>query len=124
MFKIREWRQDSGNYYLDDGHNNNLHSDGSVIPCAREYWPTREQAQAVLDKHQPKHVWKHGDVFDEKYSCYPKIYIHVWGEKPQVFHLTGGMYGCNGMGLPACSAVSSYIDNPNATFLFNIADKL
>ena len=69
---------------VDDNYNY-LHSDGVVYPCG-EYWPTKEQAQAVLDKFRhaekfarlafsysmgtasfqtkiepkPKHIWVHG----------------------------------------------------------------
>ncbi len=97
-------------------------SDGTVVQISAE-------TEAKLRKaFEPKHVWKHGDVFDEGDGVYPKIYIHVDGEKPQVFHLSGGMFtgtfGCGDRGLPAFSEASSYTNFPQATFLFNIKDKL
>ncbi|KKK57424.1 hypothetical protein LCGC14_3054590, partial [marine sediment metagenome] len=97
-----------------------MHSDGSVLNTC-EYWPTRELAQAVLDKYQPAHVWVHGDVFDDGNGQWPKIYIHIMGEKPQVFRLCGPI-GENGM--PTLSMVKSYTNCPGVTFLFNIKDKL
>lgn len=72
----------------------------------------------------PPHVWEHGDVFDEGDGRYPKIYIKVRGKEPQVFHLSGGMFGCNGKGLPALSEAKEYIEWPAVMFLFNIKDKL
>ncbi len=53
----------SNSYYIGKGTGDYMHRDGEIVPGATEYWPTREQAQAVLDKFQPKHVWVHGDVF-------------------------------------------------------------
>lgn len=93
-----------------------LHSDGSVFKTP-EYWPTRKDAQAVLNKFQPKHVWKHGDVFELSKGT---ILIYLVGEHEEelVFKISG--YG-----------FTAHNDNQTAaywlrgaTFLFNIKEKL
>lgn len=52
-------------YFISDGDRDYMHRDGEVIHDACEYFPTEEQAQAVLDKFRPTpppHVWVDGDV--------------------------------------------------------------
>jgi len=91
-----------------------LHSDGSVFAHCPEYWPTREHAEQILDEYypKPKHVWKNGDVF--KIQGYPMIYLCEGMSLPRVHHLTSGH-------MATCS-IESYLKD--ATFLFNIAEKL
>ncbi len=93
-----------------------LHSDGSILTTS-EYWPTREQAQAVLDKFQPKHVWVHGDVFKFKTDCDYGILIylnHICEILPKLEYVDRE---CD-----THSGLDYYLDS--ATFLFNIKDKL
>jgi hypothetical protein len=95
-----------------DNNHNYLHSDGVVYPCG-EYWPTREQAQAVLDKFQPApppHVWTHGDVFENSAGVF--IYFEPYGGK-----VTINVLRSKGSGTPN-------IQLPGSTFLFNIKDAL
>ena len=61
MFRVKEY-DESGTFIIQDELGRNLHSDGSIYETA-ECFPTEKIAQAVLDKYQPKHEWKHGDVF-------------------------------------------------------------
>lgn len=89
-----------------------LHSDGSIYGTG-EYWPTREDAQAVLDKFQPKHVWKHGDVFINRTGT-TMIYIMLIN-KPQIFCCPGE---CSGH----VTDMEYYLEN--AKFLFNIKEKI
>ena len=90
-----------------------MHRDGEIVHGATEYWPTREQAQAVLDKFQfqPPHVWKRGDVF-----YYSNCIMVYWeqADQPRVSYMEDG--------LTASCNVTSYLKY--ATFLFNIKDKL
>lgn len=72
----------------------------------------------------PPHVWKNGDVFTDEGGGHPKVYIHVYGRKPQVFHLSNAREAKNGEGLAAPWPVSDYTDQPGVEFLFNIKDKL
>lgn len=120
MFEIRIWSQKNNNHYIKDEHNNYLHSDGSVYPCAAEYWPTQEVAQIILDKFQPKHVWEHGDVFECKEEIEGAIMIYMGAkyDKPQVFYLLHSVYSDLHATLPACRYLK------NAKFLFNIRSKL
>jgi hypothetical protein len=101
---------------VDDNHNY-LHSDGAVYNCG-EYWPTREQAQVVLDKYRPLHVWRHGDVFvgmdGEKYMYFRLVQGYPRGV-PMVFSLDGYIVYRGSKIIPICKY---------ATFLFNINDKL
>jgi hypothetical protein len=96
---------------------NHLHCDGSVYHMCPEYWPTREQAQAVLDKHRP-HVWKHGDVFRRK-SGAVDIYIML-NAGPIVYNLRSKYY----RGHPGTAAPDYKVCLADAKFLFNIKDKL
>ena len=111
MFEVRCGTGIKHNYYVSDGFDNYLHSDGSVLSCA-EFWPTREQAQAVLDKYQPEHVWEHGDVFKRE-SGTVMIYIDTIGKGASVFCVDHKPYVNGGL---SCT--------DGATFLFNIKDKL
>ena len=60
MFEVKGYAH--GNCFISDGNDNYMHRDGEIVSGACEYWPTKKQAQAVLDKYQPPHVWKDGDV--------------------------------------------------------------
>lgn len=110
MFRVK---QNSGYFQISDKNGKHLHSDGSILKTI-EYWPTREQAQAVLDKYQPAHVWEHGDVFEEKRGT-TMIYL-VIDATPYVYCCPGPCWGAHD------NSVSSYLQN--ATFLFNIKEKL
>jgi len=98
------------NWFIMDacGH---LHSDGKILD-SREYWPTEEEAQAVLDKFYPKpqHVWEHGDVFSN--SCGIQIYL-----KRQGGEFTINLERENSNGTP-------YVQLNGAKFLFNIKEKI
>lgn len=123
MFEIKEYGSYRSFYISEQvglSGDRYLHCDGSIL-STREYWPTKEQAQVVLDKYRPAHVWVHGDVFAQENGDYPKIYIHVIDEEPQVFHFCG-LTG--NRGLPALNTAKVYTDWPGTVFLFNIKDKL
>lgn len=94
---------------VDDNHKY-LHSDGVVYPCG-EYWPTEKQAQAVLDKFQPRHKWVHGDVFANVVS---DRWIYLC---PESVPIVVDMNRAGGGGTPECQL-------EGATFLFNIKDAL
>lgn len=96
-----------------------LHSDGSVY-STREFWPTRELAQSVLDKYQPAHVWKHGDVFETETLSQGRqtmIFLSVQGLETCVIFLASNSRNRN-----ASRQLGAYLKN--ATFLFNIKSKL
>jgi len=102
-------------YTIQDEENGNyLHSDGSWFMLCPEWWPTREFAQAVLDKYQPpkpEHVWEHGDVFRRE-SGTVMVYLVIADVGPVVYLLT---YAGPGKGmLDICLA--------DATFICNIKD--
>lgn len=103
--------------FISDGTNTYLHSDGSILNTV-EYFPTHEQAHAVLDKFQPKHEWVHGDVMIEQDGSYPKMYIDLDHDDggPRVIHLQGGS---GNKGLIACGKISDYFRS-NPVFLFNV----
>ncbi len=87
-----------------------LHSDGSILTTS-EYWPTREQAQAVLDKFQPKHVWVNGDVFKNEFGTSMIFLDPLTGKEVRsISSRCAGTCGLNQL--------------IAATFLFNIKDKL
>lgn len=113
MFEIREHMIAGFVIAPTDEPSHYLHSDGSIYYGCPECWPTREHAQAVLDKYQPpEHVWKHGDVFKNPGVREPQIYLeHADG--PIVCVLEEAGRG----GTPE-------IQLSCATFLFNIKDKL
>ena len=106
MFKVEQCQS----YKIVNEQGDFLHSDGTKLPRG-EFWPTKEQAQAVLDRHQPKHVWVHGDVFTV--GRYPMVYIRE-GSSVYIYHLT------------PCHTVTHTLKTylKDATFLFNIKDKL
>ena len=117
MFRVRQMTRK--NWFIMDacGH---LHSDGKVLD-SREYWPTEEEAQAVLDKFypKPKHVWEHGDVF----LCEGCIMIYMnpkyCEHGPQVFYIgTNSGYS----DLDASDLAQNYIKH--AKFLYNIKEKI
>ena len=124
-FTVEQSFKPGYNYCICDDVGKYLHSDGSVLSSS-EFWPSKEEAEAVLEKFypEPKHMWKHGDVFfgGGCGSKRPKIYIHIKGKKPQVFHLFCPENG--NQGLEACGDVKSYTEGSDTTFLFNIKDKL
>jgi len=113
MFKVTKWTN-NGNWSVTDENRNYMHADGSVFHRCGEYWPTREQAQVVLDKHQPPHVWKHGDVFKDEDGCLAMCAHITHVTIPQIIHLTG----------PDTGSYERWEEDHNATFLFNIKDKL
>ena len=95
-----------------------MHRDGEIITDCVEYWPTRELAQAVLGKFQPKpkHAWKHGDVFQHS-GCgttrldRTMIYLCI-GNKPQAVYVHDNRI--------AGGDVQVYLKG--AVFLFNIME--
>lgn len=90
-----------------------MHRDGEIVLNCAEYWPAKEQAQAVLDKYQPPHVWEHGDIFDVG-GC-KMMYLHWYDHRAGVIHLDmSDTYVHN--------SVADYLCN--ATFLFNIKSRL
>ena len=110
MFQLNSTNTTDITHYIQDDSEwkRFLHSDGSVYRTV-EYFPTREQAQAVLDKFQPKHVWKHGDVFETKTGGTIMVYLIV-ADGPVVYVLD---YSGPGKGtVDYCLK--------DATFLFNI----
>lgn len=97
-----------------------LHSDGSILG-SREYWPTKEMAEEILEKYypKPKHVWEHGDVFKTR-SGNVMIYLDstICGStrrEPEAWCISDV---CGG---PSLDLIMSLKD---ATFLFNIKDEL
>ena len=111
MFKVTEYC--TGSYQIING-DKRLHSDGSIYETT-EYWPTRELAQAVLDKYQPvpKHVWKHGDVFKTP-GYLIMMFVKTHDKPAKVIYLNDDMN--------ATCKTQEYLGN--ATFLFNIREKL
>jgi len=96
--------------------NQYLHSDGQVFDTL-EYWSTKENTQAVMDKFypKPKHVWKHGDVFMS--GDLSMIYIKYDNGKPaQAICLESPVSG------PAFGNMSHRLNE--AKFLFNIKEKI
>lgn len=88
-----------------------LHCDGRVINVC-EYFETKEDAQAVLDKFypKPKHVWKHGDIFENSEGMW--IYL-----KPVTGVIVVYLKGSDMGGTPK-------IQLDGAKFLFNIREKI
>jgi hypothetical protein len=103
-------------FYIQDSENwkKFLHSDGAVYRTI-EYFPTRETAQAVLDKFQPepKHEWKHGDVFRTESGFVMLCLFKNLGEQLYTYCLTERNF-CEG---------HDWIEK-NAKFLFNIKEKI
>jgi len=121
MFKVKcRNRRDAQVFKIVDDNHNYLHSDGVVYPCG-EYWPTKEQAQAVLDKLRPKHVWVHGDVF--KYSSGAvMIYIQLKNESV-AYCLRSSIHQLKKNYYPDRAGDQSYLFE-EVEHLFNIKDKL
>ena len=114
MFSVEHNTYHSDNYMIMDENRNYMHRDGSIVSRCSERWPTREQAQAVLDKYQPPHVWEHGDVFKNETCLW--IYLEPDGI-PRVLSLDCPECDCNVGSTPS-------IQLSNAEFLFNIKEKL
>ncbi len=108
MFRVEQCKS----YKIVNEQGDFLHSDGTKLPRG-EFWPTKEQAQAVLDKHQSGHVWVHGDVFRREAGVV-MVYL-VTHEMGPVVYLLGYSGPARGT-IDVCLA--------DATFLFNIKDKL
>ncbi len=135
--KISQNRWGTQMFKIVDDNHNYLHSDGVVYPCG-EYWPTKKQAQAVLDKFRcfekfarlafsysmgtasfqtkiepkPKHVWKHGDVFRTSRG-FCGVYVHL-GHKDSLIWAYGTDSYKTWHGATVAPLMST------ATFLFNI----
>jgi len=114
-FSVKQWRG-NGNYYISDSvrSGNYLHRDGEVVNSAAEYWRTKKEAEAVLEKFYPKHVWKHGDVFT---NCGGSewLYVNIDSNKPFIICLSVRCYGDIDIQM-----AKKY----DVKFLFNIKDKL
>ncbi len=114
MFYVEPYNL-SAAYIIPDDKGKFLHSDGSIYTTA-EYWPTKEDAQKVLDKFQPKpkhewkHEWKHGDVFENSVGI--QIYL-----EPKKGPMVCGLTRSNSDGTPE-------IQLDGAKFLFNIKEKI
>ncbi len=112
-FRITSYSNHPKSYYVEDHNKNYIHSDGRIL-STREYWPTEEQAQAVLDKYRPKHVWKHGDVFT---NCGGATWLYsIKGDIPDVICISGS----DGDGTLEIQMDESV----GIKFLFNIKAKL
>ena len=120
MFKVTQWTS-TGNWSITDENKNYMHGDGSVFHRCGEYWPTREQAQAVLDKYQPPHVWKHGDVFKRESGT---VLIYLIVNKGPVIYSVYSPYHVYPGYHPMVAAPNPEVCLSDATFLFNIKDKL
>jgi len=119
MFRIKKY---GFAYYISDDNilDDNavcLHSDGNIYKTT-EYFPSKKIARTVLNKYRPKHVWKHGDIFD--YQGHKMMYLnpknHTSG-KPR----TQVVYILNRFMFPL-SPVSDYLEA--GKFLYNIKDKI
>ena len=84
MFEVKKY---TGRWYIIDERGFSLHRNGDSFYSCPEWFPIQELAQAVLDKYWPSHVWEHGDVFYNNDSLYCKIYIKIYDQQPQIFHL-------------------------------------
>ena len=111
MFEVKLGSTILGTYCISDDYRNYMHRDGEVIYNTCEYWPTREQAQAVLDKFRPVHVWKHADVL--QHGLTTMIYLTP-STGPELRSIS---CECTGRYEP-----ENYLKD--ATFLFNIKSKL
>lgn len=117
MFSIEQ--VPCGHYCIVNECAASLHSNGTIYRT-NEYFPTREDAQAVLDKFRPQHVWEHGDVFSIP-GGYTMIYMNAKyaTHGPQVFYIgfNDGLIDLN-----ASCSIEDYLKI--ATFLFNIKEKI
>ncbi len=94
-----------------------MHRDGTIVYQAEEYWPAEKEAQAVLAKFQPKHVWRHGDVFKFNRSFNEGTMIYLENSTnftPEVRYVNTAA--------KASEDIEYYL--VKATFLFNIENKL
>ncbi len=114
MSKFRLRKSHGTTHYISNGVECYLHSDGSILSCC-EFWPTEEQAQAVLDKFQPKHVWKHGDMFKFETGCDHGTLIYLEPFDTILPTLEYVDRKCSAHG-----ELDYYLDS--ATFLFNVND--
>jgi hypothetical protein len=126
MNKFKVKKQEWGSaWFVVKGGEDYLHSNGDVIPEHCEYWPTEEQAQAVLDKFRPPpppHVWKHGDVF--RYSSGAiMIYIQLDKGESLAYCLQSSAYRPRENYHPSGAGDQSYLFE-EVEHLFNIKDKL
>ena len=109
-------------YVIADAARNSLHSNGKIYLHCFEYFPTYEDAQAVLDKFYPKpqHVWEHGDVFESGYPANQGIMMYIHQDEghvkrpPQVIYLNDDTY--------TFSPPEKYLKG--AKLLFNIKEKI
>jgi hypothetical protein len=81
-FEVRRMTS-NGNWSINDGSGIYLHADGRSYYRCGEYWPTKEQAQAVLDKLNSKGTeMKKGDrvrIKDFSYArCVVGLSLHVY----------------------------------------------
>jgi hypothetical protein len=119
MSKFEVEQNISDKYYIGKGTGDYMHRDGEVVHECCEFWPTREQAQAVLDKFQPPpppHVWVHGDVFRTSRGSV-MFCVRMCNGTMRLAHLRSSR------------RLDSDYDSvartlSNTTFLFNIKDKL
>lgn len=112
MFNVKSCYK---NWLIVSEKDEHMHRDGEIIRYCPEYWPTEKQAQAVLDKFQPKHVWERGDVV----QCYDGaivVCVQESGGPIRIFGIGDGHLN---------DEYQTDVNlNADATFLFNIKDKL
>lgn len=113
MFNVKQSGIRFVPHYISDGEDNYLHSDGSIYNTT-EYFPTEKIAQAVLNKFQPPHIWKRGDVFMNTLIDVKMIYLVNLYKKPCIFYLEDGW--------EPTRSVEHYLKN--AKYLFNIKEKI
>ena len=95
-----------------------LHSDGRIFARCPEFWPTEEDAEKILDKYYPesKHIWKHGDVFRRESGV---CHIYLMLDSSPIACCVRSKYEH-----PSVLAPNVNVCLADATFLFNIKDKL
>ena len=120
MFKVHRFTS-TGNWSVTDENHDCMHADGSVYHRCGEYWPTKEQAQAVLDKHQPPHVWEHGDVFKRESGA---VLIYLVVDAGPVAYCVRPDYHPHPDYHPAVAVPNLKVCLSDATFLFNVEGKL
>lgn len=116
MFKVKLGSGILNTYFISDGDRNYMHRDGTILHDACEYWVGWEAAQAVLDKFQPAHVWKNGDIFKSHSNT-------------MVYHKFFGHRGSAAVCVDPNTAVVGPSGDleatmENAVFLYNICDRL
>lgn len=80
-FELKQWYS-TGNWYIKDRKGNFMHRDGEIVHGAAEYWPTKAEAQAVLDKYQPKHDL----IGDQKMKIGDKVTISDYSWVRSISH--------------------------------------